>query len=80
MSLSFTEGIWRPELSAFRAIDIRCEDCGRTKRMQPAEIRHQIAGGTYNLVSLGNKLHCSVCRDRGGLGKNVSVYPIKRGE
>jgi hypothetical protein len=80
MSLAFTEGIWRPELSLFRTIDIRCDDCGRGKRMQPAEIRAHVAKGVYSLVGLHDKLHCAVCRDRGGLGKNVSVYPIKRGE
>lgn len=80
MSLIFTEGIWRPELSLFRAIDIRCDDCGRSKRMQPSDIRSHIANGVYSLIGLHDKLHCTVCRDRGGLGKNVSVYPIKRGE
>jgi len=79
MSLSGDRGFWKPELSGFRAIDIRCEDCGRTKRMQPREIAGHVASGTYSLVGLGNRLCCSVCRDRGGLGRNVSVFPISRG-
>lgn len=80
MSLLAEEGPWRPELSILRAIDIRCDDCGRTKRMPPSEIRRHVANGVYSLVGLHDKLHCLVCRDRGGLGKNVSLYPIKRGE
>lgn len=80
MTLWAEEGPWRPELSLFRAIDIRCDDCGRTKRMQPREIRQQIGAGVYSLIGLHNRLHCSVCRSRGGLGKNVSLLPIRRGE
>ena len=80
MSLWAEEGPWRPELSLFRAIDIRCDDCGRTKRMQPHEIRRHVDNGVYSLIGLHDKLHCSVCRARGGLGKHISIYPIKRGE
>lgn len=78
MSLAWGEEPWKPELSGFRAIDIRCEDCGRTKRMQPREIAGHIERGVYSLVGLHNRLHCSVCRDRGGMGKNVSLIPIDR--
>lgn len=63
-----------------RAVDIRCEDCGRTKRMQPREIAKHIHAGTKSMVGLGNKLHCSVCRDRGGIGKNISLFAVQRGE
>lgn len=79
MSLAFTEKIWRPELSQFRAIDIRCDDCGRTKRLQAPDIREHIARGVHSLIGLHDKLHCSVCRSRGGMGKNVSLFPIERG-
>lgn len=47
--------------------------------MQPSDIADHIRAGTKSLVGLGNKLHCSVCRDRGGLGRNISLYPILRG-
>ncbi|MDE1438004.1 hypothetical protein, partial [Bacillus licheniformis] len=79
MSLMAEDGPWRPELSLFRAIDMRCEDCGRSKRMQPPEIRRHIADGIFSLVGLHAKLQCKVCRSRGGMGKNVSLFPIEKG-
>lgn len=78
MSLAFTEGISRSELAEYRAIDMRCDDCGRTKRMQSGEIVGHARAGVRSLVALGNKLHCSLCRDRGGLGRNISLFPIYR--
>lgn len=78
MSLWAEEGPWRPELSLFRAIDIRCDDCGRAKRMPPHEIQRHIANGVRSLIGLHDKLHCMVCRHRGGLGKNVSLIPVPR--
>jgi hypothetical protein len=80
MSLAFTEGIRGPELASFRAIDISCDDCGRTKRLQAPEIADIVGQGTHSLFGLHNRLHCALCRERGGLGKNINLYPIKRGE
>lgn len=80
MSLAWGEGPWRPELASYRAIDIRCDDCGRTKRLQVAEISRFIRAGTHSLIGLHDKLYCSVCRDRGGLGKNIDLKPRPRSE
>lgn len=81
MSLAFTEGIRRPELAQFWAINIHCEDCGRTKRMPPREINQHIANGVHTLMALHNKMRCSACSERGiGGGKNISIYPYERGE
>lgn len=69
----------RPELAEFRAIGIECEDCGRTKRMQPRDIADRVADGVRTLMMLHNKLRCSVCSERGiGGGKNITLYPIQR--
>lgn len=81
MSLAWERGSGKPELSEFRAIGIHCEDCGRTKRMQPREIADHVTNGIHTLMALHNRLRCSVCSERGvGGGKNLSLYPIKRGE
>lgn len=77
MSLAY-EKPDRVELATYWAIDIRCEDCGRTKRMQPGDIAAVVKGGTRSLIGLHNKLFCSVCRDRGGQGRNINLYPIAR--
>lgn len=78
MSLAYEREQKVPELAAVRAIDIRCEDCGRTKRMQAAAIAAQIRIGRRSIVGLHDKLYCALCRDRGGLGKNISLFPIDR--
>jgi hypothetical protein len=78
MSLDYGGGAKRPELAAYSAIDIECEECGRTKRMQSPAIGSVIRSGTHTLIGLHNKLHCSVCRSRGGLGKNINLYPKER--
>lgn len=46
--------------------------------MQPREIDEHIRAGRHSLIGLHSKLYCSVCRSRGGLSKNISLYPIKR--
>lgn len=48
--------------------------------MQGRALAAVIREGTRSLIGLHNRLHCSVCRERGGLGKNLSLFPIKRGE
>ncbi|MGO4665500.1 hypothetical protein [Bosea sp. 2RAB26] len=58
--------------------DIRCEDCGRTKRMWPGAIQEVIGQGTRTLMAQHNRLVRSVCRERGGLGKNINLVPIFR--
>lgn len=78
MSLAFTEGIRGPELARFRAIDISCDDCGRTKRLRAPEIAEIMGQGTHSLYGLHNRLRCALCHERGGLGKNISLAPIAR--
>lgn len=81
MSLAYTEGIRRPELKQFWAINIHCEDCGRTKRMPAGEINRHVNNGVHTLMDLYLKMRCTVCSERGiGGGKNISLYPFKRGE
>jgi hypothetical protein len=79
MSLGYSGGDKQPELAAYRAIDIECEECGRTKRMQPPAIAAAVRGGTRTLIGLHNKLYCSACRDRGLQGRNINLYPKERG-
>lgn len=78
MSLAYESRGQRSELASVWAVDIRCDDCGRTKRLQGRALSGLVANGTHSIVGLHNKLFCSVCRDRGGLGKNVSLSPIVR--
>lgn len=78
MSLAFTEGIRGSELAQYRAIDISCDDCGRTKRLRAAEIADIISQGTCSLFGLHNRLRCTLCYERGGLGKNISLIPIAK--
>lgn len=77
MSLAHREG--RPsELSTVASLDIRCDDCGRTKRMWPGDLARIASSGTRSLIGLHSRLHCSVCRERGGTGKNISLTPTFR--
>lgn len=80
MSLAWGEGPRRPELSSYSALDIECEECGRTKRMQSHEIAQHVARGVHTLIGLHNKLLCSACRERGLPARNINVYPKPRGE
>lgn len=78
MSLAYGGNEKRSELAGYRAIDIECEECGRTKRMQPPAIAAVVRGGTRTLIGLHNKLYCSACRDRGLQGRNINLYPKER--
>lgn len=78
MSLAYSGSGERPELSRVASLDIQCEDCGRTKRMWPGAIQEVIGQGTRTLMGLHNRLSCSVCRERGGLGKNINLVPTFR--
>ncbi|WP_126111921.1 MULTISPECIES: hypothetical protein [unclassified Bosea (in: a-proteobacteria)] len=78
MSLAWSERAGRSELASVWAIDIRCDDCGRTKRMQAPEIAGVVRQGTRSLIGLHNRLHCALCRERGGLGRNISITPVSR--
>lgn len=78
MSLAYERARREPELSGVRGVDIRCDDCGRTKRMPPGQVARHLRDGTQSLIGFHNRLYCSLCRDRGGQGRNVSVIPVMR--
>ena len=78
MSLAFSRGGRPSELEAYQVIDIECEDCGRTRRMQRRAIAEAIRNGAHTLIELHNKLYCSACRERGAPGRNVNLYPRER--
>ncbi|KFC65274.1 hypothetical protein FG93_04815 [Bosea sp. LC85] len=46
--------------------------------MWPGAIQEVIGQGTRTLMGLHNRLSCSVCRERGGLGKNITLVPTFR--
>lgn len=74
MSLAWNEGPREPPAPP---VDIRCDDCGRTKRMPPSEVSRHLGHGR-SLIALHNRLYCALCRERGGLGKNISLVPVTR--
>lgn len=80
MSLAWGEGPREPELLAYSALDIECEECGRTKRMQAPQIAGHVRRGVHTLIGLHNKLYCSACRERGLPARNINLYPKLRGE
>jgi hypothetical protein len=64
-----------PRLSQIAALNVRCDDCGRTSRLE----RQALDGlPDYCLSELRKKLLCSHCREMGALGKNVAAMPILR--
>jgi cytochrome c553 len=68
----------RDELAQIATLDIRCDDCGRSKRMWPGAIADISAQGTRTLIGLHSRLFCAVCHERGGTGKNISLAPSYR--
>lgn len=77
--MSFAErGSDRNELAAIATLDVRCDDCGRSKRLWPEALAGYSAQGTRSLVGLHGRLYCAVCRERGGTGKNISLTPAYR--
>lgn len=74
MSLAWIEGR-EPRREPPTAVDIRCDDCGRSKRMPPSEVARHLGQGR-SLIALHNRLYCALCRERGGLGKNISLIPV----
>lgn len=78
MSLTFSQLDRSSELWNLSATDIKCEDCGRTKRLQSRQLRAIVRDGTRTLMGLHNRLYCSACRDRGGEGRNIDLKPIYR--
>ena len=67
------------ELSQVRALDLICEDCGRTRRLSRPRLLDLERQGLRTLHALGARLICAACRERGGQGRNVSLRPQWRG-
>ena len=63
------------ELRQARALDIVCEDCGRTRRFQRRDLLELDMEGFRTFPQLGSKLVCRHCRERQGRGKNISLKP-----
>lgn len=64
------------ELRQARALDIECEDCGRTRRFQRRDLLELDMEGIRTFQQLGSKLYCRHCRERRGKGRNVSLKPL----
>jgi hypothetical protein len=65
------------ELLTVRALDIACEDCGRTRRLQRQRLVQLDEGGIKSFHQLGNKLRCSACAERDGKGRNIKIIEPK---
>ena len=63
------------ELRQARALDIVCEDCGRTRRFQRRDLLELDLEGFHSFHQLGSKLVCRHCRERKGEGRNISLKP-----
>jgi hypothetical protein len=63
------------ELRQARALDVECEDCGRTRRFQRRDLLALDREGVRTFRHLGSRLTCRHCRDRSGSGKNVTLKP-----
>lgn len=58
-------------LAQCTSVSVECGDCGRTRWLRRAELRH-ISDST-RLSELGLRLFCAACRDDGLSGKSVSL-------
>ena len=67
-----------PELSAVVGLRIRCDDCGHKSYWPCSRVRDAQRNGFNTIPGLGSKLRCRPCQDRGGSGKNISLYPVSR--
>ena len=65
-----------PKLEAVSLIEIRCSDCGRTKRWSREHIASRALPLAADLNDLGQRLICSECRNVGGRGYNVEIKRI----
>jgi len=63
------------ELRQARALDIVCEDCGRTRRFQRRYLLELDMEGFHSFQQLAAKLVCRHCRERRGEGHNVTLRP-----
>lgn len=63
------------ELRQARALDIVCEDCGRTRRFQRRLLLELDMEGFTSFQQLAAKLVCKHCRERQGQGHNVTLRP-----
>ena len=68
---------WPRLLGAIDNIEIRCSDCGRTKRWTREHVASRSLPANATLDDLGKKLVCSACREQGGRGFNVEIYHIR---
>jgi hypothetical protein len=66
-------GWQRCELASVRAVDIQCEDCGRTRRFQRPALLDLERKGVRTFPQLASRLYCRHCAERNGTGRNVSL-------
>ncbi|MGO4665499.1 hypothetical protein [Bosea sp. 2RAB26] len=72
-----SRSLWEIRAAAGALPGIRCEDCGRTKRIWPGAIQEVIGQGARTLMRPDNRLSCS-CRECGGLGTTITLMPAVR--
>ena len=68
------------ELDLVWAVDVSCENCGRTRRLQRRTLASLRDRGYHTLAQLGSRLYCMACQERNAGGRNVSVVPHWIGE
>jgi len=63
------------ELALAWAVDITCENCGRTRRFQRRALANLQDKGCRTLAQLGSRLYCLACEERDAAARNVSLVP-----
>jgi RNase P subunit RPR2 len=64
------------ELVSAKALEVICEDCGRTRRLDRWKLIELDEGGVKSFHQLGHRLRCKTCRAAQGEGNNVRMRPI----
>lgn len=73
-------GTARTNLSDLSHMVVTCEDCGRENWWTRDDLDEAERCGRRTLGTLGQKLRCIYCVERGGGGRNLSVRAILREE
>ncbi|MET0744721.1 MAG: hypothetical protein ABWY78_15230 [Microvirga sp.] len=63
------------ELALAWAVDIHCENCGRTRRFSRRALATFQERGCRTFAHLGSRLYCLACQERDAAARNVSLVP-----
>lgn len=72
--MSFAERVPVPPIDELAALDVRCDSCGHSSRLQGEHLQGIASRGFRRVSDLEGRLVCSLCKER----RRLALLPFYR--